>query len=80
VGKCAGANEGLIASGELDQPLQVTKRPCRSVVGRLLDTLDNDPSGVSAMQHSRSVSSEWMGDAFADSELAVSAPPASLAS
>jgi hypothetical protein len=61
VGKCAGANDGLIASGESDQPRRVTKRPCRSVVGRLLDTFDNDPNGVSAMQQSRSVSSEWRG-------------------
>ena len=30
----------------------VTEQPCGSVVGRLLDTFDEDASGVSARQHS----------------------------
>ncbi len=30
----------------------VTKQPCGSVVGRLLDTFDKDASGVFALQHS----------------------------
>src|SRR6266852_2795993 len=34
----------------------VTKRPCGSVVGRLLDTFDKDASGVSALQHSGTAS------------------------
>jgi hypothetical protein len=29
----------------------VTKQPCGSVVGRLLDTFDEDASGVSVRQH-----------------------------
>jgi hypothetical protein len=30
----------------------LTKQPCWSVVGRLLDTFDKDAGGVSAPQHS----------------------------
>ena len=52
VAQCAGANDGPIALGNQRQPLAVTKRPCGSVVGRLLDTLDRDASVVSALQHS----------------------------
>jgi hypothetical protein len=32
-----------------------TKQPNRSVVGRLLDTFDNDAGGVSALQHFRGI-------------------------
>jgi hypothetical protein len=42
VGKCAGANDGLIAPENQHQPLGVTKRPCWSVVGRLFDLLDKE--------------------------------------
>ena len=41
-----------IAPENQRQPLGVTKRPCWSVVGRLLDTFDKDASGVAAPQHS----------------------------
>ncbi len=45
-----------IAPENQRQPLGVTKRPCWSVVGRLLDTFDKDASVVSALQHSRNMS------------------------
>jgi hypothetical protein len=42
-------------TGESASATWVTKRPCGSVVGRLLDTFRKDASVVSALQHSRNV-------------------------
>jgi hypothetical protein len=51
VGNAPGANAGPIASAEARSALQVTRRPRRSLVGRILDTFDKDLTGVSAVQH-----------------------------
>jgi hypothetical protein len=53
--KCAGVNDGPIAPENQRQPLGVTKRQCRTVVGRLLDMLRKDAGVVSALQHSRKI-------------------------
>jgi hypothetical protein len=51
VGKCAGVNAGLVAPGELNQPLRIQNDCAGSLVGRLFDASINDPSVVSALQH-----------------------------
>ena len=38
--------------GEIGVSPQLRERQCRALVGRLIDALDGDTSGVSALQHS----------------------------
>jgi hypothetical protein len=64
IGHSAGRGAGMrwseqrpIAPENQRQPLGVTKRPCRSVVGRLRDTFGKEANGVSILQHSRNIAS-----------------------
>jgi hypothetical protein len=49
-GKCAGAKRWLIVSRRISISRTTPKQLCGHVVGRLLDTFDKDPIGVSAAQ------------------------------
>jgi hypothetical protein len=50
VGKCAGGQRQADRFWRIISRA-LTKQPCWSVVGRLLDTFRKDASGVSALQH-----------------------------
>jgi hypothetical protein len=56
-GKCAGGQRRADRFRNHDQPLRITKRLYRSIVGRLLDTFNNDERGVSVLQHFRKLAS-----------------------